>query len=403
MNTRLFAIFLIVTLIVGGIIPNTTFASTLSERLSGRILLQVESYGRAWYVDPVSQQRYYLQNGQVAYDIMRSLGLGISNTDLAKIPTTLNENGDKSLTQRLNGRIVLQVEERGEAWYINPADGLRYYLRDGNEAYRIMRELSLGISNANLTNIPITPDQLVHDTTFNDVAYAKTINGVVTESKNIDQVLPPASMTKIMTALVLLDQPTFNKQQMITIQESHLRYPSDLVGDDRTSELPMTAGDVFTVADLWVAMLVASSNQATIALVDSSGLTRDQFILEMNTKASELNLTHTHFVDPTGLNAHNLTTPRDMAQLGAVAFSHRDIATATQLRNYSMTNLKNGTLVPVTDRNFKLDNIQIDAAKTGYLIEAQRCVVVKQGDTISVVMHARSMIERNNILRSLLN
>ena len=87
MNKRLLAIFSVIPLVAGILLPSVTFASTLSNRLNGRILLQVESYGRAWYVDPISQERYYLQNGAVAYDIMRSLGLGITNNDLNKIPT----------------------------------------------------------------------------------------------------------------------------------------------------------------------------------------------------------------------------------------------------------------------------------------------------------------------------
>jgi len=103
-------------------------ADDLANRLQGRILLQVESYGRAWYVDPVSQERYYLRDGEEAFNIMRSLGLGITNRDLAKIPASKNEAGDQKLINRLKGRILLQVESHGEAWYVNPVDGRRYYL-----------------------------------------------------------------------------------------------------------------------------------------------------------------------------------------------------------------------------------------------------------------------------------
>jgi hypothetical protein len=60
---------------------------------------------------------------------------------------------DLGLADKLKGRIVLQVESRGEAWYINPADGKRYYMKDGDSAYEIMRFLSLGITDANLEAI----------------------------------------------------------------------------------------------------------------------------------------------------------------------------------------------------------------------------------------------------------
>ena len=60
---------------------------------------------------------------------------------------------NNSLVNRLRGQILLQVESRGEAWYINPDDGKRYYMPDGPSAYQIMRFLSLGITNSDLSKI----------------------------------------------------------------------------------------------------------------------------------------------------------------------------------------------------------------------------------------------------------
>jgi len=179
---------------------------TLSNRLKGYILLQVEKNGEAWYVKPESGYRIYMKNGEAAYGMMRDLGLGITDADLAKIPvgveTRFSEQdtdgdglGDKleeglktnpnnsdsdgdgysdgtevlsgydplgpgklnynySLVNQLRGKILLQVESKGEAWYINPDDGKRYYMKDGDSSYQIMRYLSLGISNGNLEQIP---------------------------------------------------------------------------------------------------------------------------------------------------------------------------------------------------------------------------------------------------------
>jgi len=186
----------------------TTLDSKLTKRLAGQILLQVEDHGEAWYVDSVSQQRYYLADGASAYEALRKFGLGITNADLAKIPVGIEErfedvdtdedgladrleeglgtdvnktdtDGDgvsdyeevinqatnplgtgkiyynTSLINRLSGRILLQVESRGEAWYVNPTDGRRYYMKDGDAAYQIMRFLSLGITNENIRKIDI--------------------------------------------------------------------------------------------------------------------------------------------------------------------------------------------------------------------------------------------------------
>lgn len=180
---------------------------TLSKRLAGRILLQVEGRGEAWYVDGASGKKFYLKDGETAYTALRTFGLGITNTDLQKIPvgiesraTARDSDGDglgdqleealgtnpnavdsdgdgftdgteiqsnynpsgsgqlptvAAFTNRLKGRILLQVQGRGEAWYVNPQDGKRYYMADGESAYQIMRFLSLGITNQNLRKIEV--------------------------------------------------------------------------------------------------------------------------------------------------------------------------------------------------------------------------------------------------------
>lgn len=185
--------------------PVTPVNAKLIDRVRGRILLQVESHGEAWYVNPKDNKRFYLKDGATAYSLMREAGLGISNVDLAKIPVGFEDrfndtdsdgdgladklemglgtdpnkadtdgdgvndraeilagnnplgagtlSQDNSLANRLKGKIVLQVQSRGEAWYIDPSDGKRYYMRDGDAAYQIMRFRSLGITNSDLSKI----------------------------------------------------------------------------------------------------------------------------------------------------------------------------------------------------------------------------------------------------------
>lgn len=180
---------------------------SLFNRLKGYILLQVEDHGEAWYVDHISQKRYYMKDGPTAYEMMRRFGLGITTANLEKIPVGIDDrfedidtdgdgladkmeealgsdiydtdsdddgysDGDEvkggyspisssptklrtdgNLTNQLLGKILLQVESRGEAWYLNPQDGKRYYMKDGPAAYQIMRFLSLGITNLDLQQI----------------------------------------------------------------------------------------------------------------------------------------------------------------------------------------------------------------------------------------------------------
>ena len=129
-------------------------AANLAEELSGRILLNVEGNGEAWYVYPENNKRYYLGRPTDAFAVMRELGLGISEENFQKIAQAgMPVAGDVDLAKRLSGRIILQTEKNGEAWYINPLDLKKYYLGRPADAFKIMRELSLGISRENLAGI----------------------------------------------------------------------------------------------------------------------------------------------------------------------------------------------------------------------------------------------------------
>lgn len=134
-------------------------AETLSKKLSGKILLQVESHGEAWYVNPSDANRYYMADGSAAYDVMRNFGVGITNNNLTKF------QNNKNLAKKQSGKIFLQVEDRGQAYYIN-SDGTLHYLKNGDAAYEIMRSLGLGISNTNLSKISeatSSPSQISQD------------------------------------------------------------------------------------------------------------------------------------------------------------------------------------------------------------------------------------------------
>jgi len=122
-------------------------SSVLSNRLRGKILLQIESHGEAWYVNPKDSKRYYMANGDKAYNVMRNFGIGITNKDLEKI------KNDKIFAKKNSGKIFLQVEAHGEAYYID-FNGNAHYLKDGSVAYTVMRELGLGITNNDLSKIP---------------------------------------------------------------------------------------------------------------------------------------------------------------------------------------------------------------------------------------------------------
>lgn len=195
----------------GGVVSYPITNDKLYNRLKGRIVLKAESKGEAYYISPTSKIMYYLSRPTDAFTIMRKLALGISNSDINKIPlgfinppnppfqggiipggqadtdqdglndmleesigTSINNKDsdndsysdydelltnysplvknrklelDNNLAKKLKGKIILQVESKGEAWYINPVDLKRYYMARPIDAFTLMRVMGVGVSN----------------------------------------------------------------------------------------------------------------------------------------------------------------------------------------------------------------------------------------------------------------
>lgn len=131
--------------------PTTTTTNissgSASTGLKGRILLQVEDKGQAWYVSPVDNKRYYLGRPQDAFDIMRRLGLGISNSDFSAL------QANPSAWKGKAGRIFIKTEDKGKAYYFDPVKLELHYLGRPQDAFAVMNRLGLGISDTNLAKI----------------------------------------------------------------------------------------------------------------------------------------------------------------------------------------------------------------------------------------------------------
>lgn len=128
------------------LIPFISKAS-MQDALEGRILLQVEGEGQAWYVVPGVKERAYLGRPDDAFKIMRELGLGITEDFFVL--------WSGYAPAQLKGKILLRVQANGEAYYVNTKTRELHYLGRPEDAFQVMREQGLGISNYNLKSIPI--------------------------------------------------------------------------------------------------------------------------------------------------------------------------------------------------------------------------------------------------------
>lgn len=127
-----------------GSAADVSSAKAFTQRFSGRILLQVQAKGEAWYVNPTDNYKYYLGRPADAFNIMRKLGLGVKHSYMAS---------NTVFPSRMAGRILLDVEDSGKAYYIYPVDRKAYYLGRPEDAFRVMREKGMGMANVDIYRI----------------------------------------------------------------------------------------------------------------------------------------------------------------------------------------------------------------------------------------------------------
>jgi len=208
-------------------------------------------------------------------------------------------------------------------------------------------------------------------------------SGQVIFEKNVDQVRPLASMTKLMTVLVFMDYaPSFDKKiKMIK---------DDFVGG---ATLWVKIGDDVSVKDLLYATLVGSNNNAAMALMRSTGLVKAEFIEKMNEKAKTMGLKNTKFVEPTGLSEKNVSTAKEMAVIAQEAFKNDKINAASTTQWYKVKTASGTYWVKNTSLKLFERDINIVGSKTGWTDEAGYNLVTqaknKAHDVIALVMGAK--------------
>jgi D-alanyl-D-alanine endopeptidase (penicillin-binding protein 7) len=201
---------------------------------------------------------------------------------------------------------------------------------------------------------------LVIDQTDNRTLYAK----------NTRTVVPIASITKVMTAMVVLDARIALKER-ITISAAD-------VDDIKGSHSRLRVGTTLTRDDMLRLALMSSENRAASALSRTFPGGAHAFVAAMNYKAVELGMWQTRFVDATGLSSDNVSTAQDLAKMVSAAYRYPVVREYTTDTDY-VVSLANGRTLQYRNSNglIKSPNWSIGLSKTGYISEAGRCLVMQ--------------------------
>lgn len=198
--------------------------------------------------------------------------------------------------------------------------------------------------------------------------------GEVLYSKNTDEVTPIASITKLMTAMVVIDSG-LPMLESISVDRAD-------VDHYKGSRSKLSVGTTLMRAEALKLALMASENRAAAALARTYPGGTQAFVDAMNAKAFELGMLDSHFVDPTGLRPENVSTAQDLAILVAAAHSYtliRDYTTSPSFSVDTLTRRGHHRVLRFVNSNrlVRSSAWDIGLSKTGYISEAGRCLVMQ--------------------------
>jgi len=227
-------------------------------------------------------------------------------------------------------------------------------------------------------------------------------SGKVLYEKNPDAKLPMASMTKIMSMLLIMEK----------IESGALKYDDNVIISKNASgmggsQVFLQEGEEYKVESLLKCIAVSSANDAVVAMAEKISGSVESFVSLMNEKAKELGLANTKFANPHGLDAENhYSSARDMSKLARELLKHKDILKFTSIYEDYLTKPDGSQVWLVNTNRLVRFYDGVDGLKTGYTTEAGYCLTAtaKKNDLrlISVVMKSSSGDARSKDTATLL-
>lgn len=194
-------------------------------------------------------------------------------------------------------------------------------------------------------------------------------SGAVLFEKNAGAQLPIASITKLMTAMVVLDAKLDMQEELAIGKED--------VDTHKGTRSRLRVGTHLTREDMLRLALMASENRAAAALSRHYPGGQQEFIAAMNRKAAELGLAETRFEDPTGLTAANVSSARDLTKLAATAHGYPEIREFSTAPKHQVKIGRRLHAFYNTNRLVNNEKWEIGLSKTGYISEAGKCLVMQ--------------------------
>lgn len=227
--------------------------------------------------------------------------------------------------------------------------------------------------------------------------------GEIIYQKNVHEKLPPASMTKIMSMLLIMESienGIIDWKDTITVSEN----ASSMGG----SQILLETGEKMSVEDLFKGIAIASGNDAVVALSEAIAGTEEMFVKMMNDKAKELGLKNTNFKNPHGLDAANhYSTAYDMAIIAKELIKHEKVLEYTSIyETYLRENLPTKIWLVNTNKLVRFYE-GLDGLKTGFTNEAGYCLTftAKKNNMrlLGVVMGEPDSTTRNSEVKEMLD
>ncbi len=226
--------------------------------------------------------------------------------------------------------------------------------------------------------------------------------GKVLYAKNPDEALPPASVTKVMTLLLIMED----------IDSGKLKYTDTVTASANAasmggSQIYLKEGETMTVEDLLKSVVIASANDAAVALAEHVAGSEEAFVERMNNRAAELNMTATHFENTNGLDdtvSNHVTSARDIAIMSRELIKHKRIL---EFSSIWMDTIRNGSFGLTNTNRLVRFYKGATGLKTGSTSKAKFCISAtahRDGmDLICVIMAADTRDVRNEEAKELLD